>query len=91
MPNRNPTKTFLVEGGADCKKIRVIHSNKLQEQKSYTYEKKRPDEGNPLKFYLLNFGNSVQPGDPVILKAVISGRGFVEVTQDNPELIRRAG
>jgi hypothetical protein len=85
MPNPEPTKTFLVDGGADCEKIRVIHSNKLQERKSYTYEKKRPDEGNSLKFYLLNFGNSVQPGDPVVLKALISGDGYVRVEQDNPD------
>jgi hypothetical protein len=84
MPNPNPTKTFLTEGGAECEKIRVIHSNKLQEAKSYTYEKKRPDEGNPIKFYLLNYGNSVQPGDPVILKATLSGDGEVLVQQDNP-------
>lgn len=85
MPSANPAKSFLTEGGAECEKVRVIHSNKLQERKSYTYEKKRPDEGNPLKFYLLNFGNSVQPGDPVILKAVITGQGFVETTEGNPD------
>jgi hypothetical protein len=85
MPSPDPKKSFLMEGGADCQKIRVIHSNKLQEQKSYTYEKKRPDEGNPLKFYLLNFGGSVQPGDPVILKTKISGDGDVLVDGGNPD------
>lgn len=72
-----------MEGGAECEEVKVTHSNKLQEAKFYTYAKKRPDENNPLKFYLLNFGDSVQPGDPVILKSVISGDGLVWVEQDN--------
>jgi hypothetical protein len=85
MPSAEPTKTFLMEGGSECEELKVTHSNPLQEAKFYTYSKKRPDENNPLKFYLLNFGNSVQPGDPVVLKALITGDGDVRVEQDNPD------
>jgi hypothetical protein len=85
MPRPDPVKSFLMAGGADCEEVKITHSNKLQEAKSYNYVKKRPDENNPLKFYLLNFGNSVQPGDPVILKATISGSGHVEVQEDNAD------
>lgn len=87
MPRPDPVKTFLMEGGADCEEVKIIHSNTLQEAKSYTYVKKRPDENNPLKFYLLNFGNSVQPGDPVMLKALISGDGQIYILgSGNPDI-----
>jgi hypothetical protein len=85
MPRPDPVKTFLVEGGAECEEVKITHSNNLQEAKFYTYVKKRPDENNPLKFYLLNFGDSVQPGDPVTLKWIVSGDGVVWVEEDNPD------
>jgi hypothetical protein len=85
MPSAEPTKTFLVEGGSECEEIKVTHSNKLQEAKFYTYQKKRPDENNPLKFYLQKLGNSVQPGDPVTLTYTVTGDGHIRVIADNED------
>jgi hypothetical protein len=86
MPTGEPTKSFLMEAGSECEELKITHSNPLQEAKFYNYEKKRPDEGNPIKFYLLNFGNSVQPGDPVALKITKSGDQRVRVFEDNRDV-----
>jgi hypothetical protein len=83
MGRPDPVKTYLMEGGAECDELKIIHSNKLQEVKYYTYPKQRPEDGNPIKFYLLNYGNSVQPGDPVLLKCTITGESHVDLYEDN--------
>jgi hypothetical protein len=81
-------KRLIYEGSAECESIRVIHSNKLQENATYRCDRLAPESGDPIRVYLDKTGDAIHPGDPVLIRSTITGRGSMQgfgVSPDNSE------
>jgi hypothetical protein len=76
---------LIYQGSEDCEAIRIIHSNKLQENATYRAARRVTEVGETIRIYLDKTGDGIQPGDPVTLRVYVAGEGSVQVTQDNSD------
>jgi hypothetical protein len=80
-----PNEKLLIEDGSSCDDVKITHSSKLQEDKSYIYVKRFPDDNNPVRLYVERLGNSANKFEPCYLRFRSGPSLEYEVFSDSQE------
>jgi hypothetical protein len=80
-----PKERLVLEEGASCDDLKITHSSRLQEDKSYIYVKKRPDDNNPVRLYVERLGSSAAKFEPCYVRYGIGDRYYYDTFSDSED------